>query len=319
LNYKSKWSIFSPWSPLDNDALIVRESHLLIQEYARAVKEINKRLKTATAAETFRLTQIKSQIKTIVTRLNIIMSRNIKGMIGGYMGNAKDFATWKISQLGGGALKTSFAQVNAKTAEVLADQMLFDLVTANESMLRTTAGFLRATQQQAIKEETINKALMEGVIQGTTRKAVSDTIYKALAQAVGEGQLVTINGRHYDPLKYAELVTRTRMREAASEAIVNTSLEYGSDLVQVSLHEHDDQPGDSCPEFAGKIFSISGQDADFPPLDERPPFHPRCRHVLLPVVREALKLNGSYEKLVDFSTDPEQSIDSLKQYERRFL
>ena len=311
----ARWSIFAPYSPLSSDDLLLRESYVLLQSYSVAVKQINSQLRNASLAKAIRLRNLRKQINLTIKKLNIVIAKNAKKVMYGYVHSAQELAKARLIKLGAIRLKGSFTLLNTRTVNVFADQMLFDLVTANESMLKTTSGYLRATQQKAIREETINKLLQQGVITGVPRKAISDELYTKIEESIGSGKYIKINGRNYDPKKYAELVTRTRMREAASEGTINMSLEYGSDLVQVSVHEHNDRPGDTCPEYAGKIYSISGNDPDFPPLIESPPFHPNCKHVLLPVVKEALQIRGTYEKLVTFSRGT-NSVDTLAEYAR---
>lgn len=77
--------------------------------------------------------------------------------------------------------------------------------------------------------------------------------------------------------------------EANNTAVINTALDVGADLVQVSSHNTDTP---LCQEFEGKIYSISGKDPDFPALEEIPPFHPNCLHSLTVVFREVLERRG---------------------------
>jgi hypothetical protein len=45
-----------------------------------------------------------------------------------------------------------------------------------------------------------------------------------------------------------------------------------------------------CTAYVGKVFSLSGNDPDFPPLDSvpggGPPFHPNCSKSTAPFIRE---------------------------------
>jgi hypothetical protein len=91
-------------------------------------------------------------------------------------------------------------------------------------------------------------------------------------------------GRHWRIETYAEMVARTVVREAHSEGTIAQLADLDYDLVQVSSHVHD---RDVCTPYDGRIYSLSGEDPDHPPLVARPPFHPRCVHVLRPGPRSA--------------------------------
>ncbi len=123
----------------------------------------------------------------------------------------------------------------------------------------------------------ISEARLENASRRTGRLAA------LFSERAGAGNVININGRYYNLRSYARLVGNTRLAEAASEASFNAVLAMGNDLVQVSDHGRTDQ---ICDEHAGKVYSISGADKRFPRLQRRPPFHPHCRHVLLPFIAE---------------------------------
>jgi hypothetical protein len=86
--------------------------------------------------------------------------------------------------------------------------------------------------------------------------------------------------RHYQFGKYADLVARTRLRQSQTAAVKNTCAEYDQDLVEWSTHSN---PCEICEQYEGRIFSLSGQDPRYPPLEEEPPIHPNCEHNIYPV------------------------------------
>lgn len=103
------------------------------------------------------------------------------------------------------------------------------------------------------------------------------------ASGIREGEIPEVKGftdragKRWDLSTYARMCARTTAAEARSEATVNTLIDRGIDLVQVSRHEH---PNDVCDRFEGRVYSISGGHPRYTKLRERPPFHPNCRHVL---------------------------------------
>jgi hypothetical protein len=104
-------------------------------------------------------------------------------------------------------------------------------------------------------------------------------------------------GREWDLDRYAKMVARTTTREAVVEGAKLRMAQHGIDVARVSTH------GDSCQICApwqGRLVSLSG--ATDSQLGEPvatldalpnggPPFHPNCKHVLVPDVAsiEALR------------------------------
>jgi len=172
--------------------------------------------------------------------------------------------------------------------------------------------YLRQTQQKILQDREISKLIAEGVLEGETRRAVSDKILTELRKNMGEERFVTIKGRNYKPDSYAELVARTRTKEATTEATLNTSLYYRVDLVQVDAHSDNCE---YCQLYAGRVYSISGNHPEFPELGEEPPYHPNCRCVLLPITEESIEDRGQYDSLVKLSNSDTIKVDSFHRFE----
>ncbi|MFA5337656.1 MAG: phage minor capsid protein [Candidatus Omnitrophota bacterium] len=73
---------------------------------------------------------------------------------------------------------------------------------------------------------------------------------------------------------------------------------YGIDLVQVDAHSG---ACEICQSYQGKVYSISGNDKDFPKLQERPPYHKGCRHIILGITKLNLESRGYYNEMVKLS------------------
>lgn len=140
-------------------------------------------------------------------------------------------------------------------------------------------------------EDGLRKAALEQISEGTARgDSVAQTTKRLTADLEQRGlvgnannnaKLVRVNGRNYQANKYAEMVVRTTAREAHSEAVKQRLQENNMDLVEVSRHTDTDGP-DICNDYEGKVFSLTGETDGYPVLPFSPPFHPNCRHVLLP-------------------------------------
>lgn len=139
----------------------------------------------------------------------------------------------------------------------------------------------------------------EGLAEGQTRRTISGAILDdlnalpdgttaavqdlarpdPLTQQLSEGRyFVNSRGAAYSPEDYARMVARTVTREAVSQAQLYRWQRVGIDLVLVSQHRGGDCP--ICAPYHGKTFSLSGATQGYPTLDQAPPYHPNCRHIL---------------------------------------
>jgi len=86
---------------------------------------------------------------------------------------------------------------------------------------------------------------------------------------------------------YAKAVAQTTFREAQTQATLDQCARYENDLVQVSHHGTDCE---TCKQYEGKTYSISGNNPKYPKLEGKPPFHLNCRHGLDPTSEEAVSV-----------------------------
>lgn len=100
-------------------------------------------------------------------------------------------------------------------------------------------------------------------------------------------------GRKWTASAYSEMATRTVTARSAITGHLDRQERAKRDLVLISDHSG------SCPlcaEFAGRVFSVSGDDPKYPSLDHARAgglFHPNCRHTLTGYIPE---LHGEYEE-----------------------
>jgi len=108
------------------------------------------------------------------------------------------------------------------------------------------------------------------------RTSISAKIRDYLLGKLGGEDFIKIKGkdgivRNYNAKKYAELVARTRMREAQTRAVKEMARQYDNDLVQITTH---DNPCPACEEYQGNVYSISGETPGYELLPEGgPPWH----------------------------------------------
>jgi hypothetical protein len=199
-------------------------------------------------------------------------------------------------------------EIKRSASERLVEATERDLLRANASILKSASLFLYAARRaasatakiQAFDEgdlaeilEAFDVELEEALMAGWSRQRLSGILEKRLEAELGEDGLVNINGRNYQIDYYAELVARTRLREAQSDATIDLCGEYGCDLVEFSQHATSCAV---CAPFEAQVFSISGESDRYPQLTdaETPPIHPNCRHSITPTTEIAIRFREEY-------------------------
>jgi hypothetical protein len=176
---------------------------------------------------------------------------------------------------------------HAQTVKRIVDGTFKDLFRANESMKTIVNQYLdligqgaRAAKQlqafTAREKARIGDLVQNALIEDESRNKLRRRIMDYLRDRLNGDKFITIRGRNYRIGKYIDLVAGVRLREAATEATINSAKEYDHDLVEVPYKMN------SCPEICvpleGKVYSISGETPGYPVLEKRTPFHPHCRH-----------------------------------------
>jgi hypothetical protein len=159
--------------------------------------------------------------------------------------------------------------IHQEAVNVLADALTASLNDATERVGRQASDVFR--------REGLRHAALDLIAGGTQRDAAKELRATLLRRGVSGFR--DRAGRDWGLSTYAEMVVRTTTREAVSTATKNTLVERGDDLVTISSHRHD---SDMCDRYDGKTFSLTGATDGHPVLDQLPPFHPNCVHVLTP-------------------------------------
>lgn len=145
--------------------------------------------------------------------------------------------------------------------------------------------------QKGIKESQGARVIQKpGKLGGTTTgDEIGSKIYRELRE--NGLKLVDSAGRRWDPVKYARMYARTRTREYQTQGTVDRMTNNDLDLVKISKHVDVDGQ-DICNRFEGNVYSISGNSDKYPMLEQRPPFHPNCAHVVTPWIEKYAKKRG---------------------------
>jgi len=130
-------------------------------------------------------------------------------------------------------------------------------------------------------------------------------------------------GRLWNPGRYASMYANTRGSEAYDEMTQNAFVSNGGDVVQISNHG---TTTPICKQFEGKFYSLTGRTKGLPILQYRPPFHPNCKHIALPMVGRSVDVMQTFNKMKNveiieekqaYSTATLQTINKQKAYLRQ--
>jgi len=294
--------MFRNLSKIERELYLTEKINQLGSMYEKIQNELIAKLKDIdiTAFEKWRTEALLRETNLIVKQLNngtkIWVKKNIPF---GYE-RGLDIAGERLKILGVTDSINYDATIHTSGVNTLVDEVTLELLEANGSIRKNINRFVRATQQKILEDKMISKMIAEGIIRGEARRTISDKILIELSKKMANGEFIIINGRHYQPKHYARLVARTRMREATTRGTVYTCLQYKNDLVQWSVHAG---ACEICQVLMGRVYSISGNDPEFPMLGEPPPVHPHCECVVVPVTRPFLqrRLGTDYKNIVDLS------------------
>lgn len=213
-------------------------------------------------------------------------------------------------------INRAWTAVNQTGLRAVSAAMETHLTKAAEDLRAGLGLVIRRTQQRLVSDQSIRDATVEGIIRGSTARKVADDIAAAMLRrkvspevkarlrasgfdasmfrdfaAVARGTFVQAGARRMSIASYADLVARTQLREAHRVATVVRLQQNAVDHVQISRHVQ--AKADECTPYAGRVFYIGALPRDplgFPNLKSLPntgvPFHPNCKHVLMPFVTQ---------------------------------
>lgn len=305
---------FRELTGLARELYLKKQVQELTSLYGQAQRSIVGKLRSLdlTKFERTRAEAILKQVNAVVASLDSGALRWAKKTLPYSYERGVDIAAERLRALEVTRFVDYDAKIHTQAINVIVDDVTVSLLAANRSIGAVMSRFLRTTQQTLIQDREISRLIGEGLLEGSPRRTVSDSILGELRDQMDEEQFIVINGRNYKPDLYAKLVARTRTREATTQGTINTSLRYGVDLTQVDVHQ---AACEYCQQFSGRVFSISGTDEDFPALKEQPPFHPNCECVLVPVTRRALERRGYLDEVIKLSNRPSIEIPSFTRFE----
>jgi hypothetical protein len=177
------------------------------------------------------------------------------------------------------AVSASFTGVSREAVETLQDAILGRLDTARRTVGR---------QVDDVYAKAGRRASMRALLgaEGSPRAATADLARDLRRRGVTG--FVDRAGKRWRLDSYAEMAVRTVTREAVVQGSMDRMASHGVDLARVSAH------GSSCSvclPWEGRLISLSGSVSEYQgeavaDASMVPPYHPRCKHSLSPVVVE---------------------------------
>lgn len=165
-------------------------------------------------------------------------------------------------------LKTHLAAVNSLLSDAYLDfgSGMTGWIKGNEHILNDTI------------RKQIQSKIGTGRLTGEAIREIKKEVATVL-KTQGLEALIDRGGKQWTLDRYSEMLTRTHMIKANTEATINRAKEFDIDIVEVSTHGTKDE---LCLKYEGNIYSLSGKSSNYPKLPENPPFHPNCKHTLMP-------------------------------------
>lgn len=221
----------------------------------------------------------KFKIKEIVRRLDVAAVRWTNTAID----DAYKSKRAEVSKLAEAAAVFSVGDKMDRGAEAVARltmQTAKTLLEINATITKTTNTFLSAYEtaisgvQTAKQNAQFMEAGMEAEIsrkvdwylaRGYDEGSISRKLRNYLSELVDGKNFIEINGRFYELKALAENLARTALHESYVQATIDECNKWDCDLMQFSRH---DSPCELCAPLEGMVFSISGEDEEYPSLDD---------------------------------------------------
>ena len=233
-------------------------------------------------------TQTLFQIKDVIAKSELaVKDWLVEAVAGSYVGGANvmyaDLRKLKVRAPDGRVVQQNFTKdlvrqvdlltVHKDAINALVSDAYLDFANGMNGLVRGAEHQLNDALKKQIRAINIAKQ-----ITGTSIKTVAKEVEETIGKQ-GFSVLVDRGGRQWSLKRYSNMLVRTHTIKAANEGAINRANEFGVDVVEVSTHGG---ACNICKPFEGKKYSISGRSDEFPALVEQPPFHPNCRHTLLP-------------------------------------
>lgn len=221
---------------------------------------------------TAHMREIEFIILQLEKKLGRATQRSIKSV---YVAGAKETAD-AIKTFDEKQFKFSFSGVNREAVDVLTSGALAEY--------GNTIRALRANGTKALfDKKKLNDKIIEGVIQGSS---VSRT-QNQLIQSLKSNGVTALQGstRRFSVQDYSNILVRSQTMSAYNLGAKATMLDSGRRFAKIATLRPDLDGPDICNKYEKQVY------IDLKDPEQIPPYHPRCRHVAIPVSFAELKAN----------------------------
>jgi hypothetical protein len=231
------------------------------------------------------LNSIESAIKKLINDIDHILATYTPvAMISGYKVGMEVTAELLNRY---NALSNGLINVDSKALNVLIKDMLGDYSSGLDGARAGASRYFKLTKQLLASEETISKAVAQGLTSKGTVYGAKKELIKELTELYGKGNLIPIktsSGKiiNYRIDTYAELVARTRLGDAQVIGTIEQAQYNGTDCFQVTAHS---TKTPICIPHENQILTTNKDliSAGVAPLaTNRPVYHVNCQHRLAP-------------------------------------
>lgn len=174
------------------------------------------------------------------------------------------------------AIKQSFATFHEQAIQAIAQDMYANASEGLSGVSRSVSRVVSASARESVLEQ-----IAKGSIKGDSMRKIKKSV-AGILESEGLSAITDKRGRSWDLLRYAEMLSRTKLTQAHNSGVANRMVESGYDLVIVSNHSGSCR---LCAPFEGKVLSVSGRQRGYISVNEAERnglFHPNCRHVFSP-------------------------------------
>lgn len=285
----------------------------LIKVYQEAMQRLINTIayKEARGSVTWYQETLLKQVKQILAQLNAYSASWVQDAINESYSLGAQEAIRGLAAMG--------VSVNGVEAFARLHQASVNVLVANtQSMLVSGVSFVGRQIEDAVRQAGL-EAIAQKQATGSTVKEAARLVKERLVRE-GINGVRDKRGRMISLDSYASTVARSTTREATNTATMNQLGYEGYDLVKMSKHN---SPCPICSVYEGRVYSISGNNRNYPPLSiaysgGHANIHPDCRHVISPYI-PALADNPERDK--KFSNRPfdidDRSQAAIEAYNKR--
>lgn len=184
-----------------------------------------------------------------------------------------------------------FTRLNQRNIAAMATVLGTDLLKVSDTMNKDFRGMLRRMSIANNRAKVLGDVFREqvraqtiGTDVKTTRKILTQRFQErgiadqSIRSKYGQGKIRLSTGMFIDTSAYSDLIVRTHAGAIHSMAVESSMIQNGLTIVEISNTGTQDE---ICLAYEGRVFSLT-EHPKFPTLPERPPWHPRCGHEMIP-------------------------------------